>query len=373
MTPATDSLDASDLRHGLTEDLARRVIAEHGSMVTAACRRVLQDDAAAQDAAQEVFLTLARRAATLPADTLLGGWLYRTASHVSQKQLRTQQRRLHRETAAHTMNTLHPDEPEDSHWPELEPLLEEAMHSLPQARRDLVVHCYFLGRNQRQAAALLGWTDSKVSREMSAALESLRKWFVRRGLSISAAGLALACTNSAAQGAPVMGAGALAAAMTQAAAAPAGVLGALWTWFALNTGKTALACLTAVLALAVWHESTQSGGWLATEQQELAAPAVVASGTFPTVLDPPQSTQADSAKNFDSVWAAAGIHALDGDLDQQMQRVALEPVPAKKHAMMQEMGVRISRPRFDAVLAGVRMDMAQMMTLEGAQLWFRKS
>src|SRR5262245_66637077 len=122
-------------------------------MVKAACHRILGDAALAEDAAQEVFLLLVRRLPSLPRQTILGGWLYVTACHLARTLQRTHTRRWRRESQPEVMeNLMNPAE--DTLWRELEPLLDDAMLTLSQRQRELVLAHYFQNNSQRAAAGL---------------------------------------------------------------------------------------------------------------------------------------------------------------------------------------------------------------------------
>ena len=61
--------------------------------VFAVCRRTLHDDADAEDVAQEVFLRLARKAATFRGDAKLSTWLYAVARNAATDRVRHDARR----------------------------------------------------------------------------------------------------------------------------------------------------------------------------------------------------------------------------------------------------------------------------------------
>src|SRR5262249_31583660 len=67
------------------EEAFAALVERHGPMVLNACRRVLGDVHAAEDAFQAVFLVLARKAATLSRPEALAGWLYGVACRVALK------------------------------------------------------------------------------------------------------------------------------------------------------------------------------------------------------------------------------------------------------------------------------------------------
>jgi len=55
----------------------------HAGMVLRACRGVLRDHHAAEDAAQAAFLALARRASAVGRRGTVAGWLYRVARRIA--------------------------------------------------------------------------------------------------------------------------------------------------------------------------------------------------------------------------------------------------------------------------------------------------
>src|SRR5689334_1405239 len=55
------------------------IVRTHTNMVYSTCLRVLDDAHAAEDATQATFMILLRKIESLPPETVLSGWLYRTA------------------------------------------------------------------------------------------------------------------------------------------------------------------------------------------------------------------------------------------------------------------------------------------------------
>src|SRR5712671_7724325 len=151
-------------------------------MVKAACHRILRDVALAEDTTQEVFLLLVRKLPSLPPPTILGGWLYVTACHLARTHQRSHTRRRHRENQA-IEQLMNPTE--DPVWPELEPLLDDAMLTLSSRQRELVLFRYFQNNSQRTAANLVGCSESVASRELAAAIERLRRFFTGHGVTVS--------------------------------------------------------------------------------------------------------------------------------------------------------------------------------------------
>jgi RNA polymerase sigma factor (sigma-70 family) len=241
-------------------------------MVKAVCRRILREETLAEDAAQEVFLLLVRKLPSLPPQTILGGWLYVTACHLARTHQRTDARRLRREQVMeHLMNPA-----QDTLWDELEPLLDDAMLTLSPRQRELVLFRYFHNNSQRAAAALVGCSESVASRELSAAIEILRKFFARHGVTLSGTTLVALLTTHAAQasiGATIAASLYSASALASSSASPL-----LLTFMKTTTTTKILAGAAAlVIAFGAVHQLTQKSVQTNPTEPDQPTPAVAKS------------------------------------------------------------------------------------------------
>ena len=96
--------------------------------------RQVREPLLAEEITQAVFIILARKAGAIGGQTILPGWLCRTARYVSARALRTQCRRRQREQEAHMQSLV--NEPQSDAWMQIAPLLDGAMEQLGQKDHD---------------------------------------------------------------------------------------------------------------------------------------------------------------------------------------------------------------------------------------------
>src|SRR5258706_9945941 len=86
------------------------------------------------------------------------------------------------------------------------------MHALDETDRTAVLLRYFENKSLREVGQILGTSDNAAQKRLSRAVERLRGFFTRRGVSIGASGLVGAISANAVQAAPIGLAAAISAA-----------------------------------------------------------------------------------------------------------------------------------------------------------------
>lgn len=219
----------------------------------AALRRTGSRATVAEDVAQQVFCGLARKSRALVRHTSLIAWLYRSTRYAALDALRAERRRVALTERASVLA-----EPVESNqaidWDRLRPVLDAAMDELKDVDREVVLMRYFCALPFAEIGARLGLSENAARMRTERSLDKLRTLLARRGLTSTAAALAVTLGSEACATVPA----GLAVSITQAAAtvAPAGA-GLAATLLMSKCAVSAISGLVAAgLTVGVWTAVT---------------------------------------------------------------------------------------------------------------------
>jgi RNA polymerase sigma factor (sigma-70 family) len=183
-----------------SQDAFTALVHRHLNLVYCAALRQVRSPQLAEEVAQSVFTDLARVAHKLKPNTVLTAWLYEVTRRTAINVVRGEARRQLREQIATHMNAINAA---PSDWAQIEPLLDEAMHALDETDRAAVLLRYFENKSLREVGQTLGASEDAAQKRVSRALERLRAFFSKRGVTVGASGLAVILSAHAVQAAPV--------------------------------------------------------------------------------------------------------------------------------------------------------------------------
>lgn len=237
-----------------SEPAFRELVRRHAGLVLATARRRLGSDSPhAEDAAQQVFVALARKPSRALRSLSLGAWLHRAAVFEAGNLLRGEIR--HRTRAVAAASAENPSEhaappgapPSDvpPAWLDAQPHLDAALASLNETDRSFIILHHLEGRAYPEVADRLGCTAAAAQRRGHRALTKLSAQLRRRGVLVPTATLTIGLTPALAPPSASAALATRALALGGAAGTGAGLLTTLFTAPMLGNAAAVLTCAAA--------------------------------------------------------------------------------------------------------------------------------
>ena len=325
-------------QHG-ADDAFSSLVERHLDLVYSVARRHVGSSALAEDVAQSVFIELARNAGKIKPGTPLVAWLHVVGQRTALNAARAESRRQAREHAAACpepverteIDTMKPSPPA---WHAAEPLLDAAVESLGPTVRAAILLRYFERKTLREVGVALGASEDAAQKRVSRAVEQLRAFFLRRGVTVTAAGLATDLSAHSIAAAPE-GLGAAISAAASSLANSAGSAAAVEATKAITMTmlqKTAVVATLAVITSAGVFEANAIAG----RQRELECADQTADQL---------ATAIRSARTADEA-ASARLELVERQIDARLATAtAAPPADVALETQMQAWLARVDRLR----------------------------
>lgn len=335
-----DTLLLHDFVKSHSEEAFTTLVQHHLPMVHAtALRRVGGDAHLAQDVAQTVFISLARKASSLRDLGSLAGWLYVSTHRATAEVVRREQRRKQHEQAAHSMNLTNAPQDLPVDPASLRHLLDDALMELKSDDREAVILRFFAQHSFAEIGATLRITEEAARKRVDRALEKLHRTLSRRGIVSSVAALGTTMTAAGITTTPAtlvsqiagvafaqsmaLPAATLTSVLTTSflpAAASAAMLAGLWTIMPQHRANAAM-----VNEIAHMENAPQAGSDVQSDIDKLSRALALARTPPVIAVQTPTSTPLSSAASA-SVASARIAGAKEVTVDPE-GRLKWEGVP----------------------------------------------
>jgi RNA polymerase sigma factor (sigma-70 family) len=173
----------------------------YATLVYSVCLGEVGESALAEDAAQGVFLLLARKAPTLKRHDSLAGWLYRAARYVARNVARQERRRQNLEMTAHD-HAAPPSSSSNALWDQIEPHWHAALERLKPAEQEAVLLRFVQQQSFAEVGSVLGISENGARMRVTRALDKIRAHFAKAGIAVTVGALAVLLERQAAVAAP---------------------------------------------------------------------------------------------------------------------------------------------------------------------------
>ena len=252
MQAADDSALLRQYAESNSEAAFAALVTRYVNLVHSVALRDVGNSHDAEEITQAVFIILTRKAGKLRHRKTLSSWLFEATHLTANNFVRSEMRRHRREEEAHMQSVLNESGIEG--WQQIAPLLDAGVMALREKERQVILLRFFENRSLREVGLALDASEDAVEKRVSRALEKLRRFFARRGVTLSAPTIAGAVSTNSIHAAPAGLANTISAVALAKGAAVSGstltlVKGAL-NVMAWTKAKTAVAVSVATLLAA---------------------------------------------------------------------------------------------------------------------------
>src|SRR5436190_15383069 len=199
-----DSSSDADLLHAYvanrSETAFAKLVERYVSLGYSSALRQVRDAHLAEEITQTVFIILAQKAGSRCKNVVMAGWLGRTARFAACNVLKSERRREKREQEVKMQTIAQETNPDP--WPQIAPLLDEAVAELSEADRNAIVLRYYQQKPLESVGQSLGVNADTAQKRVTRALEKLRGIFLKRSVTLSAAAIGSAIAANSAQAVP---------------------------------------------------------------------------------------------------------------------------------------------------------------------------
>src|SRR5882724_7886523 len=136
MPPTDDSALLRQYLENHSDAAFAALVARHINLVYSVALRHVGDAHLAEEVAQAVFIVLAKKAGQLRHDKALSSWLFQTTRLTASNVIRGETRRHRREQEAYMQSVV--NESADDVWPDIAPLLDDAVAGLDENDRHAI-------------------------------------------------------------------------------------------------------------------------------------------------------------------------------------------------------------------------------------------
>ena len=280
------------------------------NLVYSAALRRTRDPHLADDVTQAVFIVLSQKAGKIRKAGLLPAWLLNTTRYAASNALRMQSRRQRHEQQAAAMKTTTCDPLSvdcDSTGNDLISTLDDALAHLGRTDRSANALRFFQSRSIRDVGVQLGISEQAAAKRLGRALDRLRQFLARRGVTTSSATFESTLTRSLCVAPPALAAtiaahlGAGTAITASASAASLLAKGVTHSMFVAQSKLLASACalgLTIVACVGIVATNSPLRAQTGNTASQASTPANVPAAPVKPLLLPNATFFLGSNKDF---------------------------------------------------------------------------